>query len=104
MDKRALQPLDKCLKPSKRICNGLNTTIAIALLTALLSACDDRSTKSKPICTSICRKTRSGNASGRSNLRLTKHRFVSSVEECHHCFTTGGSKTALNDRCLPDAD
>ena len=46
MKKRALRRLDESLKVGGRNFNGLNTTIAIALLTTLLSSCDDRSTNS----------------------------------------------------------
>jgi membrane fusion protein, multidrug efflux system len=46
MKKRAVRHLDDGLKTSKRIFNGLNSMIVIALLTTLLSACDDRSANS----------------------------------------------------------
>jgi membrane fusion protein, multidrug efflux system len=44
MKKRAPRHFGNGLKVNKRIISCLNTTIAIALLTTLLSACDDRST------------------------------------------------------------
>ena len=46
MKKRALRHLNDGLKASKRTFNGPNTTIAIALLATMLSACDDRSANS----------------------------------------------------------